>query len=173
MLLLKNGEIIDSTKGLLGEFELQGENVFAKLKNTMTKSTVYLSVNDKEVKMESITKKNLKNKLNNDRIYNFINPSPDEIEANRVKMEDIKLPLILLAVGFFMPLVLKDQTSLIQKIGLLPTAIGAWMVYQYIQPKFNWLRTNSTRQESKQRLGFVAFAVIVTGVFWEILFKYI
>ncbi len=172
MLLLKNGEIIDRTKGLLGEFELKGQNIIAKLKNTMTKSTVSLSVDNQEVKMESISKKNLKNKLNNDRIYNYINPSPDEIETNRVKMVDIKLPLILLSIGFFMPLLLKDQTSLIQKIGLLPTAIGAWMVYQYVRPKFKWLGTINTRQESKQRLGFVALTVIITGVFWEIILKY-
>ena len=88
-------------------------------------------------------------------------------------MQDIKLPLIFLFIGFFMQLILKEQSNLIQKIGLLPTAIGAWMVYQYIRPKFKWLGTINSKQESKQRLGFVAFAVIITGLFWEIFLKYI
>jgi len=168
MSLFKNEELIDSQTGMLGKFELVGENIKLKIKNSALKSTHEFFHNGASVELQKIKLKDLRQELSKANVFNAINPTAEQIEAGKFDPKSLLIPVVLMVVGFIAQYFVKDMGRPNTLLPVIPEAIAGWMLYDILAARSNFLKGIR-----KGRIGMIAFVVIVLGVLGEFLFKFI
>jgi len=164
MSLFLNERLLDSKTGLLGEFELEGENITLKIKNSALKSIHQLDYNGLEVELQKVKLKDLRKELSEASIYNDVNPTRAQIEAGKFNWTRLLAPLLLMAIGFAIQYFVRDMTKSYQFIAIVPEAIAGWLLYDITIERVSWLNIR------KGRLGFMAAVVVGLGILGEYLF---
>jgi len=165
MSLFKNEKLIDSKIGLLGEFQLSGENINLKIKNSALKSIHELKYNDSKIELQKVKLKILRKELTESNIHNEINPTRAQIEAGKFDIKKLYIPIILMVIGFIIQYFVRDMTRTYQLIPLVPEAIAGWMLYDVVSERVEWLKNLR-----KARVGFMALVVVCLGLLGEFLF---
>jgi len=129
MSLFKNEELIDSQTGMLGKFELVGENIKLKIKNSALKSTHEFFHNGASVKLQKIKLKDLRQELSQANVFNAINPTAEQIEAGKFDPKSLLIPVVLMVVGFIAQYFVKDMGRPNTLLPVIPEAIAGWMLY--------------------------------------------
>ncbi len=167
MSLYLNDKLIDSKTGLLGEFELEGENIKLKIKNSALKSSHVLSYNGSEIEMQTVKLKDLRKELSESNIYNVVNPTKAQIEAGKFNWNKLLIPILLMLIGFTIQYFVRDMSKSYQLIAVVPEAIAGWMLFDISSERVSWLKNMR-----KGRIGFMALVVVGLGLLGEFLFQY-
>lgn len=167
MSLYQNDQLIDSKKGLLGKFELAGEGYELKIKNSALKSTHELFFNGTALDLKSVKLKDLRKELTSANIFSAINPTQEEIEAQKFNPKTLTIPFVLMAIGFVMQYLLQDSDSY-KLLPIIPEAIAGWMLFDIVADRFS-----SLRNLRKGRIGFMAIPPVLLGLLGEFIFPYL
>lgn len=165
MSLYLNETLVDSKSGLLGEFELEGEDMKLKVKNSALKSKHEFTYKGSVVELQKVKLKELRKELSASNIYNAVNPTKEQIEASRFKWNTLMVPLMLMTVGFIIQYFVRDMEKTYQLIAIVPEAIAGWMLYDIAAAQVSWLQ-----HMRKGRIGFMAAVVVLLGLLGEYLF---
>jgi len=164
MTLYKNEELLDSRVGLLGEFELAGDDVQLKIKNAALKSTHDLMYQGSSLELKKIKLKDLRRQLSENNIYNAVNPTKEELAAGKFDSKRLIIPVSLMIIGFIAQYLTRDMERTYTLMALIPGAIAGWLLYDITIDRFSWLKMR------KGRVGFMAAVVVILGLLAEFLF---
>ncbi len=168
MSLYLNEKQIDTTNGLLGEFQLSGDNILLRIKNQALKSTHELTHNNSEIKLHKIKLKELRKILTVANIFNTINPTKEELIAAKFKPQSLLLPFLLLIIGFVVHYFTLDMSGFYQFLPAVPAGIAGWLIYDIVMERVTWLQGMR-----RGRLGFMALAIIFVIGIGEFLFRHV
>lgn len=167
MSLYKNDVLLDSTTGMLGGFELQGEDALLRIKNSALKSTYDFEYKGQETNLKKVKLKALRRELTEQNIFNAVNPTKEEVEAGKFDASALLTPVALMILSLVIQYFVQGMGKTYEIVGMLPAAIAGWMLFGISAE-----RMPSLENIRKARIGFAAAAVILVGVMGEFLFKY-
>jgi hypothetical protein len=167
MLLYKNEVLLDSTTGMLGEFELKGEDALLRIKNSALKSNYEFEYEGQQLDLKKVKLKALRRELTENNIFNAINPTKEEIEAGKFDASALLVPIALMVLSLVIQYFVQGMGKTYEIVGMIPAAIGGWMLSGITAERMPSL--NNIR---KLKIGFAAAAVILVGVLGEFLFSY-
>lgn len=102
MSLYVNEEKVDEVKGMMGEFVLQHDDIKLTTVNKGLKSDNVLLINGQRVELEKVKLGKLKERLSAKGIFNDVNPSRKQKEANALDLSKLIVPLIIMCIGAFL-----------------------------------------------------------------------
>jgi len=167
MLLYKNEVLLDSTTGMLGEFELKGEDALLRIKNSALKSNYDFEYKGQQLDLQKVKLKALRRELTENNIFSDINPTKEEIEAGKFDPSALLVPIALMVLSLVIQYFVQGMGKSYEIAGMLPAAVAGWMLFGISAE-----RMTSLKKIRKARIGFAAAAVILVGLLGEFLFKY-
>jgi len=140
MKLYKNADLIGSKTGMMGTFEIAEGDLKLVVKNTALKSTHTLTNGPTEINLEKIKKADLKQLLTQRRFFNDINPTAEEIQANKFNTKRLIIPFALLLLGIILSYNYTgdDKNDII--LYSIPSFVAGVMFYLPLREKLPFLK---------------------------------
>lgn len=168
MNLYKNEKLLDSISGMLGDFELKGDNVLLKINNKMTKSTNELYIDGSKVELIKIKEKELRKILSKANIYNGVNPTKAQLDAEKFDPKLLLIPGLLFVAGIITQYFVRNLEGKLEFLFIIPLGIAGYMFGHILEERYPWLAGGKYG-----KTGYAFVGIVVGGLLGEFLFRFI
>jgi len=151
-----NEELVGEYKKTLGNYSTKKDNIEFILESKLTKATCSFKVDGEELKVEKVTKKQMRELLTYRNIFNEINPTKEEIEQARFKLSDLLLPFILILIAIGIQYFTHDKSIFYKIIPVIPCFLAGIMLKNILVSHVKFLAPLR-----KLGLGFVILVIIL------------